>query len=82
MFLQILDEFHSYVLPTEEPRLSSFCVSLTGIQQSRLEEEGAPLHSVLAAFNRWAEKVKAEHGISINETEVKEGKETATVLTW
>ena len=30
---EIHDEFHRYVQPTENPRLSSFCTHLTGITQ-------------------------------------------------
>lgn len=49
-----LGEFESFVKPTENPVLTSFCTSLTSIRQS--DVENAPILSqVLTAFDQWVQ---------------------------
>ncbi|RZC40293.1 RNase T domain containing protein, partial [Asbolus verrucosus] len=49
---EIIDEFQQYVMPTENPKLSDFCISLTGIQQNQVDN-GIPLPTCLLLFMRW-----------------------------
>ncbi|WBW70976.1 double-strand siRNA ribonuclease Eri1 [Schizosaccharomyces osmophilus] len=35
---EVIDEFHSYVRPNMNPTLSDYCISLTGIQQSVIDQ--------------------------------------------
>nr|XP_039250481.1 3'-5' exoribonuclease 1-like [Styela clava] len=49
---KIVDEFHSYCKPTLNPKLSEFCVSLTGISQS--DVDAAPkFEEVFKRFENW-----------------------------
>jgi 3'-5' exoribonuclease 1 len=50
--LKIVDKFHSYCRPFLNPNLSTFCIELTGIQQSQVDS--APSFSdVFEAFLEW-----------------------------
>jgi len=56
-------EFHSYVRPTERPRLTEFCTRLTGIKQETVD--AAPtLPEVLADFEEW----RISKGLEYNQT--------------
>ena len=48
----VVGEFHSFVRPTRNPVLSSFCRDLTGITQEQVDA-APPLREVLAAFAEW-----------------------------
>lgn len=76
----VVDVFHTYVMPTEEPILSDFCLQLTGITQKTLEEDGVPLPTAIMMFNKWLTRVKEEHNLVIND--VKEGTGSCTFVTW
>ncbi|CAO3570827.1 unnamed protein product [Mortierella alpina] len=53
--LEVVDEFHSYVRPTNRPILSDFCIELTGIKQQTIDE--APTFTeVLSLFEGWLTK--------------------------
>ncbi|KAG7172300.1 3'-5' exoribonuclease 1-like [Homarus americanus] len=54
---KIIDVFHSYVRPEVNPRLTSFCTSLTGITQDKVNF--APMFpEVLQKFEEWLDKHK------------------------
>ncbi|KAF9192291.1 hypothetical protein BGZ51_005860 [Haplosporangium sp. Z 767] len=60
--LEIVDEFHSYVRPTNRPILSNFCKELTGISQETIDN--APTFiEVLALFEDWLR----EHNIILGD---------------
>ncbi|KAF9385511.1 hypothetical protein CPB97_004735 [Podila verticillata] len=60
--LEVIDEFQSYVRPVNRPKLSQFCMDLTGIQQETVDN--APTFvEVLALFEEWLTK----HGIILGE---------------
>lgn len=48
----VFSEFHSYIRPIDEPQLSSFCTSLTGIQQSVIDHAPSS-YEVRAHFEAW-----------------------------
>lgn len=50
--LQVDFEFHSYVRPIENPVLSPFCVQLTGIEQSQVQDAD-DLTTVLKSFSKF-----------------------------
>jgi inhibitor of KinA sporulation pathway (predicted exonuclease) len=52
MVLQEVSSFHSVCRPTVHPRLTEFCVSLTGLTQADVDA-AAPLGNVLASFAAW-----------------------------
>ncbi|KAF9571271.1 hypothetical protein EC968_000767 [Mortierella alpina] len=59
---EVVDEFHSYVRPTNRPVLSEFCMELTGITQQTIDE--APTFTeVLSLFEDWLTK----HNIILGE---------------
>ena len=50
--LQVVDTFHSYVRPLRNPRLTDFCIGLTGITQDKVD--AAPCYDeVLASLVAW-----------------------------
>ncbi|VDK86786.1 unnamed protein product [Dibothriocephalus latus] len=53
----IVDEFHSYVRPTENQTLSKFCTSLTGISQETVDN-AEELKTVLKDFEFWLRSKK------------------------
>ncbi|RNF09140.1 exonuclease [Trypanosoma rangeli] len=54
--LCVVAEFHSYVRPMRNPRLTQFCTALTGITQAQVD--AAPtLPEVLGRFERWLREV-------------------------
>lgn len=58
--MEVVDEFHSYVMPTHNPELSEFCTSLTGIEQETVD--AAPeFPQVFREHQAWLES----HGISL-----------------
>eukprot|EP01084_Bolivina_argentea_P007179 13510_1 len=48
-------KFHYYIKPKIHPKLSDFCIKLTGITQEVMENEGAnnTIESVVDAWNKW-----------------------------
>ncbi|CAH8468940.1 unnamed protein product [Heterobilharzia americana] len=73
----LVDSFQSFVKPTENPELSTFCSNLTGIQQSDLENVPT-LAVVLKKFEHWLRKTKETLGCSFK------GQQTTTAIfvTW
>lgn len=54
---RVISEFHSYVRPSVNPKLTSFCTSLTGITQDKVNF--APMFpEVLQKFEDWLSKNK------------------------
>ncbi|XP_037815986.1 ERI1 exoribonuclease 2-like isoform X2 [Lucilia sericata] len=45
-------EFHEYVKPTEKPQLSEFCIKITDIMQTTVDN-AITLDSVLIKFEKW-----------------------------
>ncbi|KAM3180592.1 hypothetical protein ACTXT7_015985 [Hymenolepis weldensis] len=56
---EIVDEFHKYVRPTENPILSNFCKKLTGISQECVDAS-SDLQQVLKEFELWLKTKKKE----------------------
>ncbi|KAJ6628236.1 ERI1 exoribonuclease 2 [Pseudolycoriella hygida] len=50
---QILSEFHQYILPSECPKLSDFCINFTGITQELIDNNSVPLAAGLVKFGTW-----------------------------
>jgi len=68
---RIVSEFQQYVMPTEHPKLSSFCTELTGIRQETVDA-GVPLPTALVLYNQWLAEVSRSFL----------GSGTATCCTW
>ncbi|XP_023327486.1 ERI1 exoribonuclease 2 isoform X2 [Eurytemora carolleeae] len=60
---ETVSEFHEYVMPTEHPRLTSFCTQLTGINQETVES-GIPLGTCLLLFNSWIKEMTEKYNLS------------------
>nr|AGH30335.1 Eri-1-2 [Nilaparvata lugens] len=54
----VIDEFHSYVKPVKHPKLSDFCIELTGIAQETVDKS-EEFSGVFTKFNKWLKK----HGL-------------------
>lgn len=59
----ILAEFQQYVMPTENPVLSSFCQNLTGISQTQVEN-GVSLGTCLILFQEWLRQQTVLHRLT------------------
>jgi len=75
---EIVSEFQEYVMPTEHPRLTSFCTELTGITQETVDN-GMPLKTCLLLFNKWIKKVLEDFKLSATPTE---NSKSFTCCTW
>src|SRR5690606_17577252 len=53
--LKILSEFHQYVKPTFQPKLTKFCTELTGIQQETVDQ-GKSLKETLQMVHQWLQQ--------------------------
>lgn len=56
------EQFHSYVRPTRRPRLSQYCVRLTGINQS-LVDYAEPFPIVYKKFIDWLQSLQEKNGL-------------------
>lgn len=59
----ILEEFQQYVMPTERPKLTQFCMDLTGIQQHQVDH-GVPLKTCLFLFRKWLNELILKYSFS------------------
>lgn len=55
-------EFQKYVMPIESPRLSEFCIQLTGITQDKVDN-GIPLQTAIMIFQEWLRKEIKAHNL-------------------
>ena len=76
---KVIEEFHTYVTPTENPRLSEFCRRLTGISQAQVED-GMPLGTTLMMFSKWLKEMETKYNFSVNKRE--RDRDMATFITW
>ncbi|KAL3941432.1 MAG: hypothetical protein SGBAC_004202 [Bacillariaceae sp.] len=65
---EVQDEFHHYILPDVQPKLSTFCTELTGITQETVNQ-GTSLKNALFLHNEWINK----HNLT-NDTKNPDGK--------
>ena len=56
----IIDEFHSYVKPIKNSKLTDFCIKFTGITQNCVDD-AFNLNTVLKHFSMWFEKAIPEN---------------------
>lgn len=62
---KIVSEFQQYVMPFENPRLSLFCINLTGIQQHQVNN-GVPLGTCLMLFKQWLREQEVTYKLCFN----------------
>lgn len=51
--LKVESEFHCYIKPTINPILSDFCMNLTGITQSVIDEQGITFEDAIQKLKEW-----------------------------
>nr|CAD7575074.1 unnamed protein product [Timema californicum] len=80
---QLEQEFQQYVCPIENPKLSEFCKSLTGITQQQVDD-GVPLSTCLLLFSRWINIIKQNKNLKFhgNSTQKSENERLCTFVTW
>lgn len=72
-------DFHSFVRPTEHPKLSEFCQNYTGISQD--DVDNAPtLPEVLRMFHKWIESFRHAKDIVIMDDSKR--KQNTVIITW
>jgi len=59
---KILAEYQQYVMPVEQPRLSTFCTQLTGISQETVDA-GVPLATCLVLYNQWLAEISCKYNL-------------------
>eukprot|EP00088_Acartia_fossae_P064105 TRINITY_DN7877_c0_g1_i18.p1 TRINITY_DN7877_c0_g1~~TRINITY_DN7877_c0_g1_i18.p1 ORF type:complete len:306 (-),score=30.36 TRINITY_DN7877_c0_g1_i18:151-1068(-) len=65
---EIVSEFHEYVMPTENSKLSQFCTELTGITQEMVDN-GIPIGTCLHLFNRWIKNLIDEYQLILDKNQ-------------
>lgn len=81
---EIEDKFHAYVRPTICPKLTAFCINLTGITQSMVDRQDA-FEAVYRKFKGWIEKIQQDKNIrfaSPTERQANQNGIEATFCTW
>lgn len=72
-------DFHTFVRPTEHPKLSEFCQNYTGISQD--DVDNAPtLPEVLRMFHKWIESFRFAKDIVLMDDSKR--KQNTVILTW
>ncbi|XP_031636302.1 ERI1 exoribonuclease 2-like [Contarinia nasturtii] len=72
-------DFHTFVRPTEEPKLSEFCKDYTGISQD--DVNNAPLlQEAIRKFHQWIESFRFEKGIVLMDDATR--KQNTVFITW
>lgn len=59
---EIVEQFQQYVMPTENYKLSEFCINLTGITQEQVDN-GIPIGTCLMLFSQWIKEQEQLHKI-------------------
>ena len=62
-----VSEFTQYCIPMSAPKLSEFCIELTGITQEKVDN-GVPLKTCLILFNRWIKECSTKFDVKIETT--------------
>lgn len=78
---QILSEFHQYVKPTQSPRLSQYCKSLTGITQEQVDT-GVLLPKAIELFDIWLKKIISKYQLILPKTSSVNPSGNTALLTW
>lgn len=72
-------DFHTFVRPTEEPKLSEFCTNYTGISQN--DVNNAPtLQVAIRKFHQWIDSFRFTKGIALMDDA--KGQQNTVFVTW
>lgn len=72
-------DFHTFIRPTEEPKLSDFCRNYTGISQTDVDT--APtLSEAIRKFHEWIESFRFSKGIVLMDDNKR--KQNTVFITW
>ncbi len=74
-------EFHSYIRPTEKPKLSEYCINLTGITQEQVEK-GALIADVIKDFLLWIKETIKEKQLILPKTNKENLAGNCALMTW
>jgi len=80
--VEILEQFHSYVVPIENPTLSNFCVALTGISQLKVDAEGTLLRICLERFRKWIKMIRNKYNLYFEGENTNDKNQKAAFMTW
>lgn len=72
-------DFHTFIRPTEEPKLSDFCKSYTGISQSDVDN-GLLLSEAIRKFHEWIRSFRFSKGIVLMDDATQ--KQNTVFVTW
>lgn len=72
-------DFHTFVRPTEEPKLSEFCKNYTGISQSDVDK-AVTLPEAIRKFHEWIESYRFTKGIVLMDDSKR--KQNTVFITW
>lgn len=79
---KILSEFRQYIMPIESPKLSEFCINLTGITQEKLDHGSVPLQTGLMYFSKWLNESIDKHKLVLPKVRDKHSNGTTAFVTW
>ncbi|XP_055545056.1 ERI1 exoribonuclease 2-like [Wyeomyia smithii] len=74
-------EFQQYVKPVEIPKLSKFCIELTGIGQQQVDA-GVSLSTCIGLFDKWLKQILAERNIFLPKTNPNDQHGSVAFATW
>lgn len=60
----IVAAFHQYLMPTEDPTLSSHCIESTRVSQEAVDN-GVPLKTCLMLYSNWLAKLEKDVGLRL-----------------
>lgn len=72
-------DFHTFVRPTEEPKLSEFCKNYTGITQEDVDK-GVTLAEAIRKFHEWIASFRFSKGIVLQDDSKR--KQNTVFITW
>lgn len=79
---KILSEFHQYIKPVESPKLSEFCVKLTGIAQDKIDNDSVSLRTGLSKFEQWLIESIKKYELVLPKVNDTNAYVTAAFVTW
>lgn len=69
-------------MPVEAPKLSDFCIKLTGITQNIIDKNGIPIQTALMLFDNWLNDMIEIHSICLPKTNRNQLQGNCAFATW
>lgn len=74
-------DFHTFVRPTEEPKLSEYCKNYTGITQDDVDN-AVTLPEAIRMFHEWLASLRVSKGINLVDDAKRKQTQNTVFITW